>query len=255
MSLAIYKSGQGYWTRLLSGVGVGVLVLAGVAWLWGELGAVGTGRSVISASSSMVSQNLAEWGRDQNLPIANIATIRKIDVQVGPGNQPTGFTLTDLNGQTFSLTPANMRVLMNRVAAKQSGNTAIEQPDPPANVRVDQQTIKFETEASWAYTNRLYIQAGVSVGIILVFGALVYYLLNKPNIVDFMIATEAEMKKVNWPTKREVMGSTWIVICGTVMMAVLLLVVDLAFAEGFVRMHVLEGNPPVTEFFKNLFGG
>ncbi|MBI1337685.1 MAG: preprotein translocase subunit SecE [Phycisphaera sp.] len=70
-----------------------------------------------------------------------------------------------------------------------------------------------------------------------------------------MIATEAEMKKVNWPTKREVMGSTWIVICGTVMMAVLLLVVDLAFAEGFVRMHVLEGNPPVTEFFKNLFGG
>ena len=34
MALAIYKPGQGYWTRMLSAVGMGILVLAGAYWLW-----------------------------------------------------------------------------------------------------------------------------------------------------------------------------------------------------------------------------
>lgn len=33
MALAIYKSGQGYWTRMLTAVGAGALVISGLAWL------------------------------------------------------------------------------------------------------------------------------------------------------------------------------------------------------------------------------
>lgn len=87
--------------------------------------------------------------------------------------------------------------------------------------------------------NRIYIQAGVAVGLLVVLGALSYYLLNKPRVVDFMIATEAEMRKVNWPSRREVIGSTWVVVCGTLMMAVLLLVVDVFFVWFFTKIYVL----------------
>ncbi len=135
MALSIYKPGQGYYTRMLSAVGVGVIVLSGVAWLWEKM-----------------------------------TTIDAI-----PQDQ------------------------------------------------------------------ELYYQAGMAVGVIAFFGALVYFLLNKPRIADFMIATEAEMKKVNWPSKKEIIGSTWVVICGTAFIAVLLWVINLGFAELFIRIGVLEG--------------
>ena len=131
---SVYKSGQGYWTRMISGVGASVLVLSGAAWIWNEL-------SVIS---------------DEN--------------------------------------------------------------------------------------NRLYIQASVFVSMIVVSAALLWWVLNKPRIVDFMIATESEMRKVNWPTRREIVGSTWVVICGTMLMATLLFVVDISFALLFRAIGVLEGG-------------
>ncbi|MCC7193763.1 MAG: preprotein translocase subunit SecE [Phycisphaeraceae bacterium] len=130
MALTIYKPGQGYWTRMLSAVGLATLLLAGIGWVWREL-----------------------------------------------------------------------------------------------------EVIQGE--------NRIYIQAGVAVGLLVVLGALSYYLLNKPRVVDFMIATEAEMRKVNWPSRREVIGSTWVVVCGTLMMAVLLLVVDVFFVWFFTKIYVL----------------
>ncbi len=135
MALSIYKPGQGYYTRMLSAVGVGVIVLSGVAWLWEKM------------------TTIDSIPRDQEL----------------------------------------------------------------------------------------YYQGGMAVIVIAFFGAVVYFLLNKPRIADFMIATEAEMKKVNWPSKKEIIGSTWVVICGTAFIALLLWLINLGFAELFIRIGVLEG--------------
>jgi len=134
LSFSMYKPGQGYWTRVLSAVGAGVLVLAAVGWLWNE----------------------------------------------------------------FSV------------------------------IRDDQ--------------HRLYTQAGMAVSMILVFGGLLWWILNKPRIADFMIATESEMRKVNWPTRREIIGSTWVVISGTFLMSLVLFVVDITFAKLFMSIGVLEGG-------------
>jgi len=85
----------------------------------------------------------------------------------------------------------------------------------------------------------IYIQAGTALGVIVGFGALVWYLVNKPKFADFMIATEGEMKKVNWPTRKEITGSTWIVILGTLIMAVLLFLADFGFQFLFREAGVL----------------
>ncbi|MBB6430246.1 preprotein translocase subunit SecE [Algisphaera agarilytica] len=131
MGLPIYKPGQGYWTRVLSAVGAGTLVLAGAAWIYA----------------------------------------------ISPGFLPDA--------------------------------------------------------------NQLYYQAGLAVAIIVGFGMLIYFLLNKPNVVDFMIAVEAEMKKVNWPSKKEIVGSTWVVICGTFMFAGLLFLINFAFGWFFLQIGIL----------------
>jgi preprotein translocase subunit SecE len=57
---------------------------------------------------------------------------------------------------------------------------------------------------------------------------------------DFMIATEGEMKKVNWSSKREIIGSTKVVILFTVLMAILLFIADFIFQRFFVLIDVLK---------------
>ncbi|NBC11462.1 MAG: preprotein translocase subunit SecE [Planctomycetes bacterium] len=131
----IHKPGQGYWTRMMSAIGFGTIVLAGVAWLWGR------------------------------------------------------FTV-------------------------------------------------------WFPDDTIYWQSGMAVVIILGFGSVLWYLLNKPNIVEFMIATEAEMKKVNWPSKREIYGSTVVVIGGTLFIAAILTVIDIVFGYGFTQIGILAPTNP-----------
>ena len=88
--------------------------------------------------------------------------------------------------------------------------------------------------------NELYWKAGIVAGTALLIGTLLWYFLNKPKIADFMIATENEMKKVNWPTKQQIMALTWVVIAGTLMIAVILFVADFGFTNLFQAFGILE---------------
>ncbi len=88
--------------------------------------------------------------------------------------------------------------------------------------------------------NEMYWKAGIVAGTALLVGALLWYLLNKPRIADFMIATENEMKKVNWPSRQAVIALTWVVIAGTLMIALLLFVSDFGFSSLFREIGVLQ---------------
>jgi len=132
MGWSIYKPGQGYWTRLISGLAGGVLVLMGAWWLWSEI-------------------------------------------------------------------------------------------------------------ESYRLEHGVYIQAGVAVFVIGFFGLMLYRWTSvKPKTVDFLIATEGEMKKVNWPSKKEVAGSTWIVIACLIFFVAVLFSSDLLFQAIFRYIGVLE---------------
>ena len=87
----------------------------------------------------------------------------------------------------------------------------------------------------------IYSQAVVFLIILAVFGWLGFHLIGrKPKVVDFMIATEGEMKKVNWSSRREILGSTWVVIAFTIFVAVLCFTFDRVFQGLFTWMGVLE---------------
>ncbi len=134
MALQVYKQGQGYWTRLMSAIGGGTIVLMGAAWLWDQLG-----------------------------------------------------------------------------------------------------TLRLES-------NTIYVQAGVSVAIVALFGWLIFRIVyGRQKSGDFLIATEGEMKKVNWSTRKEIVGSTWVVIGLTFFIAVLIAILDGAFSQFFRWVNVLQG--------------
>ncbi len=136
MSVGIYKQGQGYWVRLMSSIGFGLLIMMGVVWLWDQLASV---------------------------RIGNLESV--------------------------------------------------------------------------------YVQGGVSVLVVAISGIIGYYLIGrKPKLVDFMIATEGEMRKVNWSTKREIVGSTILVILLTLFIAIFCQIADLVFSAFFQWTDVLQST-------------
>jgi preprotein translocase subunit SecE len=69
----------------------------------------------------------------------------------------------------------------------------------------------------------------------------IYYFVGvKPRSVDFLVATDGEMKKVNWSTRKDVIASTWVVIAASIVLAAGLFVVDILFSEFFRLIGVLD---------------
>jgi len=90
---------------------------------------------------------------------------------------------------------------------------------------------------------QVYIQGAAALVVTLLTAAGVYLLIGvKHRPVDFLIATDGEMRKVHWPSSQEVRGSTWVVIGISFLIAMILFVADIVFAQFFTLIHVLEAS-------------
>jgi preprotein translocase subunit SecE len=95
----------------------------------------------------------------------------------------------------------------------------------------------YEGDAWW----QLLITIGIPLAFAVGLGALAWrYSFGHPRTGDFMIATEGEMKKVSWSSRREIIGSTKVVILFTLAMALYLFAVDLGFQKLFQWIGVLK---------------
>ena len=83
----------------------------------------------------------------------------------------------------------------------------------------------------------------VAVTFFALFAALIWRVTNKPSNVDFLIATDSEMKKVNWTSRKELIGSTKVVIVFMFLIAAFLFVVDVIFGYLFYVIGVLKNSP------------
>lgn len=86
------------------------------------------------------------------------------------------------------------------------------------------------------------VQYGVSVGFILAMAGVLYWIVGlnrKAN--EFFIATEGEMKKVSWSSKKDVIRSTKVVIVWVVLLGALIFLTDIVFMQFFRLIHVLKG--------------
>ena len=110
---------------------------------------------------------------------------------------------------------------------------------------------KLELVGSGATTK--YIQVGVAVGIMISLGLLGYWALAlNRRVCDFLIATEGEMKKVNWTSRKEIIGSTKVVVFVLVALSIILFVVDVFFMVFFNSIGILKGEG-LFDVLKRLF--
>lgn len=109
------------------------------------------------------------------------------------------------------------------------------------------QRLVFESNATWTS----WVRIGIPLAFVVSLGVLTWWLLGvKRSTCDFLIATEGEMKKVSWSSRRELIGSTKVVIMFTVLLAMILFAVDLIFMAFFGSIGVLRG----PSLLQSLFG-
>ncbi len=73
------------------------------------------------------------------------------------------------------------------------------------------------------------VRFGLPAGVVILAAYGLFRLVNRQRSADFMIATESEMKKVSWSSRKEIVGSTKVVIVFTCILAVVLFAVDMLF--------------------------
>ncbi|MBU0617792.1 MAG: preprotein translocase subunit SecE [Planctomycetes bacterium] len=96
-----------------------------------------------------------------------------------------------------------------------------------------------------------WVQFLIPVGLLVLIGYGIFRFLGQSrSVVDFMIATEGEMKKVNWSTRREVLGATKVVIATVIALGVILFAVNICFIFLFESIGVLR-----IGMLAKLFGG
>ncbi len=94
-----------------------------------------------------------------------------------------------------------------------------------------------------AFASARNVTIGICTAILVGFGVLAWRLMNKPGNADFLIATDGEMKKVNWTSRRELIGSTKVVIIFMFLIAFILFGIDIIFGYFFQLINVLDTGP------------
>jgi preprotein translocase subunit SecE len=96
---------------------------------------------------------------------------------------------------------------------------------------------------SWNEHQKMRVTLIACAAFLAAFAGVVFWVINKPSNVDFLIATDSEMKKVNWTSRKELIGSTKVVIVFMFLIAAILFVVDLMFSYLFYLVSVLKTKP------------
>ncbi|BBM85568.1 preprotein translocase subunit SecE [Candidatus Uabimicrobium amorphum] len=82
-------------------------------------------------------------------------------------------------------------------------------------------------------TPKLLVSLGIGLLLIIMSA---YFCFLSQRTSDFLIDTESEMRKVSWPTMKEVVKSSTVVIIAIIILALYLFVVDIGFDSIFQRV-------------------
>ncbi len=83
------------------------------------------------------------------------------------------------------------------------------------------------------------VRYGIPTVLVIAVGWLMFRLMNRAKTADFLIAAESEMKKVSWSSKKEIIGSTKVVIVFTFILATILASADLIFTVLFKWLNIM----------------
>ncbi|MDY6912988.1 MAG: preprotein translocase subunit SecE [Planctomycetota bacterium] len=99
-----------------------------------------------------------------------------------------------------------------------------------------------EKLGAYVSTQVTVMRFGLPLLVLIGLGIFMFWMVNRPKSADFLIATEGEMKKVSWSSRKEISGSTKVVIITTFILASILFGVDMMFTWLFGKLGIMGGS-------------
>jgi preprotein translocase subunit SecE len=90
------------------------------------------------------------------------------------------------------------------------------------------------------WLEQAYLQYVVAGAVLLVGWWIAYRIVNYPQFADFLIAVEAEMAKVSWPSRTELIRASVVVIIVIFVLAAVLFLYDVFWNWLFIKLQILE---------------
>jgi preprotein translocase SecE subunit len=224
VSYGIYKYGQGYWVRVGTAFLLGLLITAFAGWIWKQLELVPVPTptwqlTVTDADAAMTAGSKVDL-------VADLAT-------------------TDGRGAVIGQATLNAASIQSdRKGGLTIGEITIEGKRDPTQiemVRMGQATALVSRAEGVPSFELIYLQGGVA-GLLLLGGSLLVFwvVARRARTVEFLISTDGEMRKVNWSTRKEIWGSTSVVVAATFLIAGILFGFDVILQGFFTLIRVLE---------------
>lgn len=224
MAIGIHKPGHGYWTRVMTAVAAGVVFLAAAGWLWNQ--------------AALVPIPIRQW--DFVVPLVEPAPApgSEVGVQasaIEPGQRYRQIGTATVQEYSQSGRSQARLSVTGLQTSEPIGLDAIQA------IQAGGRNLTVSNVTAVRAFDQIYLQGGIAAVVILIGAVIIYYFVGiKPRSVDFLVATDGEMKKVNWSTRKDVIASTWVVIAASIVLAAGLFVVDILFSEFFRLIGVLD---------------
>lgn len=232
MALGIYKPGQGYWMRVLTAAVVGTIFLAFAMWAASQaervvaalpvstysMGVRPTATGTPPAPGTRVTI-LGAARSSAPAPVIGSAVVESYD----PDNRLFVLKTVEITNTNYTATDASRITVESTAGAgpAYAADVIDTRPRPPVEPVLVQ---------------------GIVASIILILGAIITYWFCaiRPKSVDFLINTDMEMKKVNWSTRKDIIGSTWVVIGSSFIIAAFIFIADTIMQFIFRSIGVLQ---------------
>lgn len=230
MAFSIYKSGQGYWVRVMTATLIGIASIAFAAW------GASQARAIV-AQLPKTAALLDIKGAKADVPGNTAVTL------MGPagadGVRPeigTAVMTEPLSKGATNDTTARTRI--EKMALGEGKNITMLEALRDAGG----QEFALVTGRSAQPPVQEAIVSAIVAAVFIIIGTILAYWLTamRPRTVDFLISTDFEMKRVNWSTRREIVGSTIVVICTCFFLAGVLFLFDITLQTVFRSINLLQ---------------
>ena len=226
MAIGLYKPGQGYWVRVLTATLIGVITLAAAAWMYTQMGLVAD-KMPRSVWAMPFTQGGAAPTPGEPVTLIGKAPAGTIPPEIGTATV-----------ESFNAGAGELRI--KNVSTTDGSNDA----SLAAAVKIGTGTpITLGRQAQGMASIDPRLIQGVAMAVVLLIGAMLayFFVAMYQKFVDFLIATDGEMKKVNWSTQKDIRMSTMVVIFASIMLAASLFAVDFTFQWFFKAIGILVG--------------
>lgn len=233
MAFGLYKPGQGYWVRVMTAAMIAVVTFGTAGWLMGQMAVVADKLPARAWGAQLENIKGGEVAPGTQVQLATAATSTSPPDVLGTavvetfesGSQEV--RIHDFVPRSQGLSPTEAATLS---PAPGAGGAA--QPGFSASVKGRVHKI--------AVVQPVLLQGGAAALALLVGAVLAFYFAGlRRGSVEFLIATDMEMKKVNWSTRKDIWNSTLVVVGASVLIAAALFSFDVIFQMFFRFIKVL----------------